>query len=142
MKLEVILNDTTMTYDLTELWVKYSGVVNIGQKCKQVWNTIAVESESVDPFQCHLIGSGESWRLIEGQNRTECPKGLLSSKLVPCNGCLGRCVNIHAGRPKYYLRDPETPTLVNGEKVGQWGTEIKSGDLISFGNVKINVISE
>ena len=30
MKLEVILNDTTMTYDLTELGVKYSGVVNIG----------------------------------------------------------------------------------------------------------------
>lgn len=39
MKLEVILNDTTMTYDLTELGVKYSGVVNIGQKCKQVWGT-------------------------------------------------------------------------------------------------------
>lgn len=119
-----------MIYNLNELGVKYSGVVNIGQKCKQVWNTIAIELESVDPFQCQLIGSGESWRLNEGQNRTECPKGLLSSKLIPCNGCLGRCVNIRAGRPKYYQRDPETPTLINGEKIGQWGTEIKTGDFI------------
>ena len=140
MRLEVIVNDITTTYDLNELGVKFSGVVNIGQKCKQVWNTIAVESESVNPFQCHLIGSAESWRLNEGQNRTECPKGLLSSKLIPCNGCLGRCVNIHAGRPKYYQRDPETPTLINGEKVGQSGTEIISGDAISYGDVRINVI--
>lgn len=140
MRLEVIVNDKTTTYDLNELGVKFSGVVNIGQKCKQVWNTIAIESESVDPFQCHLIGRDKSWRLNEGQNRTECPKGLLSCKLIPCNGCLGRCVNIHAGRPKYYQRDPETPTLINGEKVGQWGTELKTGDVISIGGAIINVI--
>lgn len=140
MKLEVIVNDIIMTYDLNELGVRYSGVVSIGQKCKQVWNAIGIESETADRFQCHLIGSGESWRLKEGQNRTECPKGLLSSKLVPCNGCLGRCVNINAGRPKYYQHDPETPTLINGENIGQWGVEISSGDVISFGDVKINVI--
>lgn len=140
MRIEVIVNDITTTYDLDELGVKYSGVVSIGKKCKQVWNTIAIDSESADQFQCHLIGSGETWRLNEGQNRTECPKGLLSSKLIPCNGCLGRCVNLHAGRPKYYQRDPGAPTLINGEKVGQWGTELKGGDVISFGDVRINVI--
>lgn len=140
MKLEVIVNDITTTYDLIELGEKYSGVVFIGQKCKQVWNTIPIESESADTFQCHLIGSGELWRVNEGQNRTECPKGLLSSKLIPCNGCLGRCVNIRPGRPKYSKHDPETPTLINGEKIGQWGTEIKPGDTISFGDVIINVI--
>lgn len=140
MKLEVIVNDLTMTYDLNELGTKYSGVVNIGRKDMHVWNAIAIEAESVDRFQCHLIGSGDSWRLNEGQNRTECPKGLLSSKLVPCNGCLGRCVNLRAGRPKYYQRDPETPTLINGQKIGQWGTELNPGDVIGFGDVKINVI--
>lgn len=34
----------------------------------------------------------------------------------------------------------KTPTQVNGEKVGQWGTEIKTGDVISFGDVEIDVI--
>lgn len=118
---------------------KHSGVLNIGQKCKQVWNTIAIDDEGADPFQCHLIGSGDSWRLNEGQNRTECPKGLLSSKLVPCNGCLGRCVNIHAGRPKYYQHDPQSPTLINGKNIGKWGEQLKVGDVITFGEVTINV---
>lgn len=118
---------------------KHSGVLNIGQKCKQVWNTIAIDDEEADPFQCHLIGSGDSWRLNEGQNRTECPKGLLSSKLVPCNGCLGRCVNIHAGRPKYYQHDPQSPTLINGKNIGKWGEQLKVGDVITFGEVTINV---
>lgn len=137
MKLEITINNITDTFDITELGAKYSGVINIGQKCKQVWNTIALDSDSIDPFQCHLIGSGDSWRLEDGQERTECPKGLLSSKMVPCNGCLGRCVNIHAGRPKYYKRTPQTPTLINGESVGQWGTQLKDGDVITMGDVTI-----
>lgn len=141
MKLVVIINDERTTYDVTDLGAKYSGVVNIGKKCKEVWNTIAIESDSVDRFQCHLIGSGVSWRLHEGQNRTECPKGLLSNRLIPCNGCLGRCVNIRPGRPKYYLRYPNTPTLINGENIEQWGTEIKPGDCISLGDVVINVFA-
>ena len=139
MELEVITKDNTVVFNLTELGAKYSGVVNIGQNCKQVWNTIAIDSGQVDPFQCHLIGTGDSWRLENGQERTECPKGLLSSKMIPCNGCLGRCVNIHAGRPKYYKRTPETPTLINGESVGQWGTQLKVNDVITIGEVTINV---
>lgn len=139
MVLEVITKDGTAVFNLTELGAKFSGVINIGQKCKRVWNTIAIDSECVDPFQCHLIGCGDSWRLEDGQERTECPKGLLSSKMVPCNGCLGRCVNIRAGRPKYYKRTPETPALINGESVGQWGTQLKVGDVITIGDVTINV---
>lgn len=56
MEIEVITKDNTAVFNLTELGAKYSGVVNIGQKCKQVWNTIAIDSDQVDPFQCHLIG--------------------------------------------------------------------------------------
>lgn len=139
MELEVITKENTFVFNLTELGFNYSGVINIGQKCKQVWNTIAIDSEQVDPFQCHLIGSGDTWRLEDGQERTECPKGLLSGKMIPCNGCLGRCVNIHAGRPKYYKRTPETQTLINGENVGKWGTELKANDVITIGEVTINV---
>ena len=139
MELEITTKDNTAVFNLPEIGAKYSGVVNIGQKCKQVWNTIAIDSEQVHPFQCHMIGSGDTWRLEEGQERTECPKGLLSSKMIPCNGCLGRCVNIHAGRPKYFKRTPETPTLINGQSIGQWGTQLNVGDVITIGEVTINV---
>lgn len=139
MELQITTKDNTAVFNLTEIGAKYSGVVNIGQKCKQVWNTIAIDSEQVHPFQCHMIGSGDTWRLEEGQERTECPKGLLSSKMIPCNGCLGRCVNIHAGRPKYFKRTPETPTLINGQSIGQWGTQLNVGDVITIGEVTINV---
>ena len=139
MELKITTKDNTAVFNLTEIGAKYSGVVNIGQKCKQVWNTIAIDSEQVDPFQCHMIGSGDTWRLEDGQERTECPKGLLSSKMIPCNGCLGRCVNIHAGRPKYIKRTPETPTLINGQSIGQWGTQLNVGDVITIGEVTIYV---
>lgn len=139
MQINVTINNSTETFDLTELGAKYSGVINIGRKCKQVWNTIALDSESIDTFQCHLIGSGDSWRLEDGQERTECPKGLLSSKMVSCNGCLGRCVNIHAGRPKYYKRTPESPTLINGESIGQCGTQLKAGNVITIDDVTMSV---
>lgn len=140
MFLDVNINGVVVSHDLDALAEKHSGVITIGKKCKEVWNAIAIESESVDAFQCHLIGPvGGPWKLNEGQNRTECPKGLMSSKLVPCNGCMGRCVNLRAGRPKYYQRDPATATLVNGDNVGKYGTEIKEGDTISFGDVSIMV---
>jgi hypothetical protein len=48
-------------------------------------------------------------------------------------------VNIRAGRPKYYQRTPETPTLVNGEPVSEWGTELHEGDTITLGNVQLKV---
>lgn len=140
MKLEVTSNGNIETFDLDALATQFGGVVNIGRKSDEVWNTIAIDSEGVDNFQCSLIGSaGGSWRLSNGQHRTECPKGLLSSKMVPCNGCLGRCVNLRAGRPKYYQRVPETPTLINNADVSQWGTELNPGDVISFADVTIKV---
>ena len=97
------------------------------------------EYESVDPFQCNIIGSAGSYKINHGQERTECPKGLLSSRLIPCNTCTGRCVNVHAGRPKYYLRTPETSTLVNDAPVSEWGTELHEGDTITLGNVNLRV---
>lgn len=134
-------NPEAVVVDLAELYQQYSGVVTIGQKTKKVWHAVAIEDESLDVFQCHLLGAGaDSWKLNHGQNRTECPKGLLSPRLIPCNGCTGRCVNVRAGRPKYIRHNPEVPTLINGEPVSEWGTEIKVGDVISLGEVRALVI--
>ncbi|MDO4496464.1 MAG: hypothetical protein Q4B58_01325 [Bacteroidales bacterium] len=137
MKLEIHAPSGIEVVDLDELSASYSGVVNIGQKCKHVWNTLPLEDETVDPFQCQLIGASGNYKLMHGQNRTECPKGLISPKLVPCNGCTGRCVNVRPGRPKYFQRNPAVPTLLNGNEVGEWGMPISEGDTISLGQVSI-----
>lgn len=141
MILIVKTNNTSKTYSLDELAEMYSGIVNIGKSCKQVWNTIAIEDESADPFQCNLIGAaGGSWRLKHGQNRTECHKGLISNKNMPCRSCMGRCVGPNPGRAKFYQRNPEIQTLLNDKPLSEWGNEINPGDSIRFGNVEINVI--
>lgn len=141
MKL-IYKNGENVTFaDLDQLAVTYSGIVNIGRKCKEVWNTIAIEDESIDPFQCNLIGAvGGSWRLTHGQNRTECPKGLLSNKTIPCSSCMGRCVGVHPGKARYYQRTPEILTMLNGKPLGKWGEIINPGDTISFGDVTISVL--
>ena len=141
MKLEFYTNGVISIIDLDKLAAEHAGIINIGQKCKQVWNAVKIDDESVDPFQCNIIGSAGSYKLNHGQERTECPKGLLSRRLVPCNTCTGRCVNIRAGRPTYYQRTPETPTLVNGEPVSDWGTELHEDDTITLGNVTLRVNS-
>lgn len=93
------------------------------------------------PFQCQIVGAaGGSWRLKQGQNRTECPKGLLSNKTVPCRSCMGRCVGPNPGKAKYYQRNPDTLTLLNGKQLSEWGNEINAGDIVSFGNVSVSVI--
>ena len=141
MKLAIHTSSGVVLTDLDKLAAQYQGTISIGQKCKHVWNTVAIDDESVDPFQCQIIGVAGNMKLKNGQNRTECPKGLLSSKLVPCNGCTGRCVNVHAGRPKFYQHDPSTETLINGNPVGQWGTELQVGDELTFGSVTAVVIA-
>lgn len=140
MQFVIKYNETNTTFDLDELAKMYSGIVNIGRKCKEVWNTVAIEDESVDPFQCNIVGAvGGDWRLKHGQNRTECPKGLLSNKTIPCSSCMGRCVGTHPGKARYYQRKPEIQTLLNGKPLSEWGNVLKTGDTISFGNVTITV---
>lgn len=139
MTLEIITNEQVAVYDMDALAASCSNIITIGRACKEVWNAIAIDDEAADAFQCHIIGASGAWRILNGQERTECPKGLMSSKLIPCNGCMGRCVNLHAGRPKYYQRNPESPTLLNGEQVAEYGSPIKEGDTISFGKTTIKV---
>jgi len=137
MILEVHTKGGVESYDVDDLAERYK-VISIGRRSTEVWNTIAIEDEGVDEFQCHLIGCvGGPWRLNHGQNRTDCPKGLRSDRLVPCNGCEGPCVG---GRPKFANRLPSVPTLVNDVPVGKWGTTLSEGDRITMGDVIIHVI--
>ncbi len=141
MILEIKVNGALTTVDLEDQAAACSGIFNIGRKCKEVWNTIAIEDESADPFQCNIIGAvGGSWRLTHGQHRTECPKGLLSRNTIPCNTCMGRCVGAHPGKARYFQRNPEVPTMLNGKPLSEWGSVIQPGDTISFGNVIISVL--
>ena len=140
MFLEIHISDKVESCDLDALSASVGNIITIGKKCKEVWNALPIDDDSVDTFQCHLLGAGGEWQLKQGQVRTECPKGLLSSKTVPCNGCMGRCVNIHPGRPKYLQRYPEVPVVYNGTQMGEYQSEfLKAGDEIALGNVKILV---
>lgn len=139
MKLEIRTKEKITVIDLDMLAARYAGIVNIGKKSNKVWNTIAIEDESIDDFQCSLIGVAGFLKLKNGQNRSECPRGLMSDKTVPCSSCMGRCVGVHPGKAKFFQRDPELPTLLNGKPVSQWGEEIKVGDVISFAEVEICV---
>ena len=76
MKLAIHTSSGVVLTDLDKLAAQYQGTISIGQKCKHVWNTVAIEDESVDPFQCQIIGVAGNLKLKNGQNRTECPKGL------------------------------------------------------------------
>ena len=82
MKLEIRTDEKSTVVDLDLLAARYAGIVNIGKKSNKVWNTIAIEDESVDYFQCSLIGVAGFLKLKNGQNRSECPKGQMSAKTV------------------------------------------------------------
>lgn len=43
MKLVYKTGENITIANLDQLAVTYSGIVNIGRKCKEVWNTIAIE---------------------------------------------------------------------------------------------------
>ena len=141
MTLEIQTHGEVQHVDLDPLAQRYAGVVRIGQMCPRVWNTIAIDDPSVDPFQCQLIGTaGGPWRIANGQNRTECPKGLLSSKQIPCNSCMGRCVNLRPGRPRYFQHDPATSTMLNGVPIAPYGAELHPGDVLTMGDVVVKVV--
>jgi len=112
-------------------------VITIGKASEKVWNAVAVDCGNVSEFQCQIEYKDDKWIVRNGQIRTECPKGLRSDRLIPCDFCMGRCVNLRAGNPRYYWRFPETETLLNGVAIQENGAEIQSGDTISFGDCRL-----
>ncbi len=114
-------------------------IITIGKRCEEVFNSVAIDDDGISEFQCQIQYADDKWIIRNGQIRTECPKGLRSSKIVPCSCCMGRCVNIRAGNPKYYWRYPEMDTLINGKKIPENGAELMSGDIFRIGDIEIRV---
>ena len=50
MKLEFYVNGEVSVIDLDKLAAEHAGIINIGRKCKQVWNAVKIDDESVEPF--------------------------------------------------------------------------------------------
>ena len=75
MKLEIYSTNSQQTCDIDALAEQYSGAINLGRRCEDVWNTIALDDEMADPFQCHLIGCvGGPWRLTMARIARTAPK--------------------------------------------------------------------
>ena len=104
----------------------------IGGKDDKVYNTITIEG--FDTFQCSILYNAEekTWTIQEGQTRTECPKGLLSERSRACLMCRGCCVNPNTASPRYTLRIPKTPTLVNGKTIPLKGIRLVGEETISL----------
>ena len=105
------------------------------------YNSIRIDDESVDIFQCQLSKVGETWIIENGQFRTNCPKGIRHDKEIVCNACRGCCVNGTPGHPTYSWRKPKMPTLVNGEEIPDGGIVLNDGDGIMAGNIIMQVIA-
>lgn len=141
MKTYIIINDKQV--DLEANLSRARTIITLGRCSEEAFNVIAVENESVDVFQCQFTRtSGGGWKIQNGQWRTECPKGIRSRLQHACAMCMGRCVNPHTANPTYSWRTPETPTLLNGVEVSHEGMELKDGDVIEGGGLKVVVKSE
>lgn len=133
MNIYITHNGKTDNYALESLITPVRQVIWVGKHDEAVYNTVHVEG--VDTFQCSISFDKEvgTWLLTNGQVRTECPRGLMSSRAKACSMCMGRCVNLRPANPTYSLRLPEVETLLNGESVPAEGALLAEGDTISFG---------
>lgn len=114
-------------------------VITIGRHTEAVHNVIALDTNDIDTFQCQLTYDDGQWTIRSGQWRTECPKGLRSSRQHACSFCPGCCVNPVPAHPHYSWRQPLLPTLVNGQPLLDHGLPLRNGDVIMAGRVEIRV---
>ena len=116
-------------------------LITLGRHSEETYNVIALDDKSIDLFQCQFIRTSEGrWKVQNGQWRTECPKGIRSRLQHACNMCMGRCVNPRPAHPTYSWRTPKNSTLLNGVELTHEGTELKDGDVIEVGNVRLSVV--
>ena len=115
-------------------------IVTLGRESEEAYNVIALEDPTIDLFQCQFTRTDEgSWKIQNGQWRTECPKGIRSRLQHACNLCMGCCVNPRPAHPTYSWRLPKNPTRLNGVEIGHEGVELHDGDEIKVGTASIKV---
>ena len=126
--------------DLEAHLSKARTIITLGKSSEEAYNVIALEEETIDLFQCQFTRSADgSWKIQNGQWRTDCPKGIRSRLQHACNLCMGRCVNTRPAHPTYGWREPNHPTQLNGVEIGNEGVELYDGDKIKVGTSSIKV---
>lgn len=128
-------------YKLDELLHGNCKVLTIGRHNEDIYNKIAIkEEETAYISRCHCTleldyGNGQ-WIIRDGQWRNDCPIALRSRYDFPCLECTSGCL------PKYHTnswRFSLNGTYVNSKEVDMNGMPIKTGDIISIGDVKLRV---
>ena len=128
--------------DLEAHLSKVRTIITLGRKSEETFNVIALENEDVDLFQCQFTRTSEgTWKIQNGQWRTECPKGIRSRLQHACNLCMGRCVNPRPAHPTYSWRTPKNSTRLNGVELTHEGVELKDGDVIEVESLQLKVYS-
>lgn len=126
-------------YDLEPLVTAVRQTIWIGVATSGIYNTITLNVG--DTYQCtitHDKATGD-WILTNGQVRTECPRGLKSSRAKACSACIGCCINRPIAQPTYSQRTPSSPTLLNGHPIPTEGVPLHEGDAISV-NLNQNTV--
>ena len=115
-------------------------LITLGRKSDEAYNVIAIDNPALHTFQCQFSHTADGqWKLHNGQWRTDCPKGIRSRLQHACNLCMGRCVNVHPGRPTYGWRFPSLPTLLNGNEIATEGMLLSDGDVIEVGENQFTI---
>ena len=138
--MKTYININGKQVDLESNLSKARTIVTLGRMAEEAYNVIALEEESIDLFQCQFTRTSEGgWKIQNGQWRTECPKGIRSRLQHACNLCMGRCVNSRPAHPTYSWRTPKNSTRLNGVELTHERTELKEGDVIEVGDIKLKV---
>ncbi|MCF0198655.1 MAG: hypothetical protein HUK02_04935 [Bacteroidaceae bacterium] len=132
--MELHIKDATgavRSLELESLITATRQVVWIGCEHEDAYNTVT--ATGYDPFQCSVVhdAQADTWTLVHGQLRTDCPKGLLSDRAKACSMCPGCCINPHPASPSYSHRHPKQSTLLNGTPVTEQGTRLIGGETVS-----------
>lgn len=118
-----------------------SSVICVGRATDDVWNNIRIKEEEstyISRKHCTIEKDRQRnlWIIRDGQFRTQCPLGLRQNHLFPCGYCTAYCTS-HGSENVW--KESLNGTFVNSQEVPVTGTVIRSGDIISIGDVKLRV---
>ncbi len=122
-------------YDITEL-LRIKRKVYIGREDEEVLNHIALtENESTFVSRRHatIFCDGDTSNIIisDGQSRIACP---LANRLMSCLDCSAVCPT---SSPRERYQASLNGTYVNSSEVSRRGFYLRSGDIISIGDIKL-----
>lgn len=130
------------TYVLDKLTTDNISILFMGRKSEDVWNHICIretESSYISRKHCTIERDRTTnmWILRDGQYRVACPVGLRSGSVMPCRTCTTHCAD-RVGRRMQWA-ESLNGTYINSREVPAEGMEIRPGDIISLGDVKMRV---